>query len=526
MRNFLLPVFLLLAILGANADNGKRTTPLMGWSSWNTYGVHINDSIICSQADALIRRGLKDAGYNYVNVDDGFFGYRDRNGFLLPHPERFPEGLRGLVDYIHHRGLKAGIYTDAGSNTCGSIWQGDTCGVGTAIYGHEKQDAELFFNFWNFDFIKVDYCGALDLGLDEQRRYTEIYNEIKKVAKRDVEINICRWAFPGCWAKDVADSWRISEDIYAEWKSIKLIIGKNMYLSAYASPGKFNDMDMLELGMGLSDNEEEVHFGMWCIMSSPLLIGCDINSINDKTLALLKNKELIAVNQDPTGEQAHVVNYDNGTYTLVRDIKYKGGNNRVVALYNPTDSVRDMNFTSELLGFKGKLSLRDLINKKNVSEQKDSFAYTLQPRSIKIFKVKGRHRIEEKRYEAEWAYMPCFNDLGHDKTPLYLEDENASCGAVIKNVGGTPENYASWQVFSKEGGYYKLRIHYRPLKHSHLYVSTELDKLIEAELENTNSDDFYVTEVPVTLHRGYNEIIMGSKYTWMPEIDYFELIKR
>ena len=260
MRNFLLPVFLFFTLLGASAGNGKRTTPLMGWSSWNTYGVHINDSIISSQADALIRRGLKDAGYVYVNVDDGFFGYRDRNGFLLPHPERFPKGLRGLVDYIHHHGLKAGIYTDAGSNTCGSIWQGDTCGVGTAIYGHEKQDAELFFNFWNFDFIKVDYCGALDLGLDEKRRYTEIYNEIKKVAKRDVEINICRWAFPGCWAKDVSDSWRISEDIYAEWKSIKLIIGKNMYLSAYASPGHFNDMDMLELGMGLTDNEEQVHF--------------------------------------------------------------------------------------------------------------------------------------------------------------------------------------------------------------------------------------------------------------------------
>ena len=234
-----LSLFLLSTItMGAMAQINQLAPPVMGWSSWNTYRIHINEALIKKQADAMVSQGLKEAGYLYVNVDDGFFGWRDENGKLQTHPERFPNGLKCVADYIHSKGLKAGIYSDAGSNTCGSIWDKDPNGVGVGLYGHEKQDADLFFNEWGFDFIKIDYCGAgQSLALEEQKRYTEIRQAIDAVCNRNISLNICRWAFPGTWAKDLARSWRISADITPQWESIKYIIGKNLYLSAYAGGG-------------------------------------------------------------------------------------------------------------------------------------------------------------------------------------------------------------------------------------------------------------------------------------------------
>ena len=253
-----LSLFLLSTItMGAMAQINQLAPPVMGWSSWNTYRIHINEALIKKQADAMVSQGLKEAGYLYVNVDDGFFGWRDENGKLQTHPERFPNGLKCVADYIHSKGLKAGIYSDAGSNTCGSIWDKDPNGVGVGLYGHEKQDADLFFNEWGFDFIKIDYCGAgQSLALEEQKRYTEIRQAIDAVCNRNISLNICRWAFPGTWAKDLARSWRISADITPQWESIKYIIGKNLYLSAYAGGGHYNDMDMLEIGRGLKPEED------------------------------------------------------------------------------------------------------------------------------------------------------------------------------------------------------------------------------------------------------------------------------
>lgn len=281
----------LCSIACAQNTNRVFEPPVMGWSSWNTYRVNINDTLIMRQADAMIEKGLKNAGYRYINVDDGFFGGRDEKGIMQPHPTRFPRGMKVVSDHIHSLGLKAGIYSDAGSNTCGSIWDKDMNGVGAGMYGHERQDATLYFNDWNFDFIKIDYCGAgQELNLEEEKRYTEIRQAIDQVGAGHVSINICRWAFPGTWARKLARSWRISPDIAPNWKSVKYIIGKNLYLSAYAGEGHYNDMDMLEIGRGLAPNEEEVHFGMWCILASPLLIGCDLTTISEASLNLLKMK--------------------------------------------------------------------------------------------------------------------------------------------------------------------------------------------------------------------------------------------
>ena len=200
MKKYFIPAaltfFRLLCITCAFAQD--IDPPVMGWSSWNTYRVNIKDELIRRQADAAVRLGLRDAGYIYINIDDGFFGGRDSEGNLVTHPERFPDGLEGTVDYIHARGMKAGIYSDAGCNTCGSMWDNDALGVGVGFYGHEKQDADMYFNRWGFDFIKIDYCGAgQHLNLEEQERYSTICTAIREVCDRDISINICRWAFPG-----------------------------------------------------------------------------------------------------------------------------------------------------------------------------------------------------------------------------------------------------------------------------------------------------------------------------------------
>ena len=201
MRRFYY-LFLLLVI---PAFSIAENPPLMGWSSWNTYGFQINDSVIKAQADAMVALGFKECGYNHINIDDGFFGGRDEGGKLLIHPTRFPNGLRPLVDYIHSLGLKAGIYSDAGSNTCASYWgqPKDTIGIGVGLYGHDTEDMQLYFNELNFDFIKVDYCGADannnadGLDLDVEQRYKEIAAAILATGRTDITWNICRWAFPG-----------------------------------------------------------------------------------------------------------------------------------------------------------------------------------------------------------------------------------------------------------------------------------------------------------------------------------------
>lgn len=139
--------------------------PVMGWSSWNTYRVNISDSLIMKQADAMVEKGLKDVGFQYINVDDGFFGYRDEKGKMHVHPKRFPNGMKMVADYIHSKGLKAGIYSDAGSNTCGSFWNHDVGGIGAGLYGHERQDADLYFNDWGFNVVRMvsPYTWAPDL---------------------------------------------------------------------------------------------------------------------------------------------------------------------------------------------------------------------------------------------------------------------------------------------------------------------------------------------------------------------------
>ena len=530
MRN----LFLTLAFGLCSGVFAQNTTvfesPIMGWSSWNTYRVHINDTLIIRQADAMVQKGLKEVGYSYVNIDDGFFGWRDEKGVMRTHPERFPNGLKGVADHIHSLGLKAGIYSDAGSNTCGSIWDKDMNGIGSGLYGHEFQDATLYFKEWGFDFIKIDYCGAgQELNLEEEKRYTEIRQAIDNLGCGHVSINICRWAFPGTWARNLARSWRISADIRPEWGSVKYIIDKNLYLSAYAGEGHYNDMDMLEIGRGLKPEEEEVHFGMWCIMSSPLLIGCDLTTIPETSLKLLKNKELIALNQDPLGLQAYVVQHENEGYVLVKDIERKRGNVRAVALYNPSDTICSFTVPMNILELGGKVKARDLVKHQDLPEIKGGVLNReLPPHSVLILRMESEKRLEATVYEAEWAYLPCFNDLG--KTPksiVYAPLHEASGGMKVSYLGGRKEDFAEWkEVYSEQGGEYEMTIRYVPKADRKLEVCVNNEKRILLDsLSADETQKIASITVPVHLKAGNNKIRMGSSFCWAPDIDCFTLKK-
>ncbi|MBQ8735641.1 MAG: alpha-galactosidase [Bacteroidaceae bacterium] len=510
------------------SDDKAFLPPLMGWSSWNTYFVDISEELIKKQADAMVATGLKDAGYQYINIDDGFFGFRDKDGKMTYNAERFPNGMRVVSDYIHSLGLKAGIYSEGGDNTCGSMYNAEKSGVGAGFYGHDQQDADVYFKDWNFDFIKIDYCGGKELGLPERERYESIVKAIRNTGRTDASINICRWAYPGHWAANIARSWRISSDIQPRWRSVKYIIGKNMYLSAYAGNGGYNDMDMLEIGRGMPLNEEEVHFGMWCIMSSPLLIGCDMTSIPDYSLELLKNKELIAINQDVLGLQAYVAQRNGDAYVLVKDIETKRGTKRAVAFYNSSDSACDITVPFKTLELGGKVQVRDLIKHKDIGTFEGEMSHTLPGRSVLICTMQAELRLEPEVYEAEWAFLPCFDDLGHNPRIIrYSQAPDCSGGVKVAYVGAKKENRVVWrEVYSEKGGEYEMAVSYCSAKDKKLQISVNGT---EYSFEKLNSGDWNkpaVLKLTVNLKPGYNEISMGCDYSWGPDIDKFELRKK
>ena len=369
----------------------KPQTPIMGWSSWNNFHVNINEEVIKAQADFMVSSGMAAAGYSYVNIDDGFFGGRDTKGNLLVHPIRFPNGMKVISDYIHSKGLKAGIYAEAGINTCASHWDKDTIGVGSGLRGHDRKDLKLMLKDWNYDFIKVDWCGGDWLGLDVETRYTQIANVIKDINPNTV-FNICRWEFPGKWALQIADSWRISGDISNEFSSIMHIIDLNADLWKYASPGHVNDMDMLQVGRGMSYDEDKTHFTMWCMMNSPLLAGNDLRSMSKQTIEILTNKKIIALNQDPLVYQARRL-VDNGDLEVwAKPLVSTMSGKVAVTLLNRSNKTATINFDLKTVGIdasKG-FSYRDLWAKKDFASSKNNtVSFEVPKHGVVVLTVDG-----------------------------------------------------------------------------------------------------------------------------------------
>ena len=515
-----------------------QNPPLMGWSSWNTYGYQINDSVLKAQADAMVDLGFKDCGYNHINIDDGFFGGRDESGKLLIHPTRFPNGLRPLVDYIHGKGLKAGIYSDAGRNTCASYWgePKDTIGIGVGLYGHDAKDFDLYFNELDFDFIKIDYCGAdagnnaEGLDLDVEQRYKEIAAAIKATGRTDITWNICRWAFPGTWVCNLVDSWRTTEDIYLGWASIKSIIGQSLYLSAYASPGHYNDMDMLEVGRGLTDEEDKTHFGMWCMMSSPLLIGCDMHDIKGNALALMQNKELIALDQDPLGLQAYVVKRENGGYILVKDVEEMHAPKRAIAFYNPTDEEIFMSIDFNDVELGGTVKVRDLFEKQDKGTHKDSYKVNVPAHGTRIYKLEAEKRLERTLYEAETAWLSAYQEIKNNEafgTAVYSEKSYCSGGVAVGWLGNAAGNDLQWRnVFSAEGGKYTLRVFFITGENRSMTLSVNGKEVSTYTGNSGGWSTVGYTDFEVTLNKGNNLVRLHNATGWMADIDRMELTKQ
>ncbi|EPS61200.1 glycosyl hydrolase family-like protein, partial [Genlisea aurea] len=278
--------------------NGLARSPQMGWNSWNYFACNINEDLIRETADALISTGLAKLGYNYVNIDDCWsVPERDSEGQLVPDPKTFPSGIKALADYVHSKGLKLGIYSDAGTFTCA---------VRPGSLNHENDDAKMFAS-WDVDYLKYDNC--YNQGIDPEKRYPPMRDALNSTG-RTIFYSLCEWGVhdPALWAGKVGNSWRTTDDINDSWASFTTIADLNDKWAPYAGPGGWNDPDMLEVGNGgMSYDEYRAHFSLWALMKSPLLIGCDVRNMSPETFEILSNEEVIAVNQDSLGVQGRKV---------------------------------------------------------------------------------------------------------------------------------------------------------------------------------------------------------------------------
>ncbi|MDB4297499.1 glycoside hydrolase family 27 protein [Flavobacteriaceae bacterium] len=290
----------------------RQQTPIMGWSSWGLYQNDISEDIIKNQANALLTKGLKDVGFSHVNIDHGYSGGRDQKGDLISHPTKFPNGIKNLVADIHSKGLKVGLYTDAGINTCASYWNNDTISVGSGLYRHDKQDLTKMLLDWKIDHLRVDWCGAEWLDLEDEHRFTEISEEIKEI-RNDVTYAVSKWDFPGLWVTKAADSWRLAADNTDDFEYLMSIADKNANFWKFCTPGHFNDMGELQVGKSMSFEEDKAHFTMWAALNSPLLLSNDLTKISDETLSIITNKDIINLNQDSFAYQARRLMRFDGT---------------------------------------------------------------------------------------------------------------------------------------------------------------------------------------------------------------------
>lgn len=330
----------LLGSLTASAQKweGLADTPPMGWNSWNKFACDIDENLIREVADAMVASGLADAGYLYINLDDCWHASeRDADGFPQCDTTRFPSGMKALTDYVHSLGLKIGIYSDAGRQTCGGRF---------GSYGHEYQDA-LQYARWGFDYLKYDWCFTEHI--DPKGAYA-LMRDALRAAGRPILFSMCEWgtAKPWEWAAQTAHLWRTTGDIglsfseqlvHDSWEqnSVLRCLDLNAPLRKYAGPGHWNDPDMLEVGNGLTENQDRAHFTLWCMMASPLILGNDIRAMSPQTAAIVMNREVIAIDQDPLGVQGLRYATDEGVEYWFKPLE---GGDWAVCLFNRTQEPR------------------------------------------------------------------------------------------------------------------------------------------------------------------------------------------
>lgn len=314
---------LVLANLFAQKYEGLAMTPPMGWNSWNTFQTNINEQLVKDVVDRLVTSGMKEAGYTYVVLDDGWMA-KERDsitGDLVPDLKKFPSGMKALINYVHEKGLKFGLYNCAGTKTCAGY-------PGTR--GYEYQDARFYAGL-GIDYLKYDWCNTQ--GINAKEAYKTMSLALKK-AGRPIVFSLCEWGDnqPWEWAKDVGNLWRISGDIancfdcivdHGSWKDwgVTYVIDMRKNIRQYSGPDHWNDFDMMEVGHGMSNAEDRAHFSMWCMLASPLIAGNDLRNMTQETINVLTNKNVIAINQDKKGVQAFLQQQKDSVDTWIKPLQ-------------------------------------------------------------------------------------------------------------------------------------------------------------------------------------------------------------
>ncbi|GII25991.1 glycoside hydrolase family 27 protein [Planosporangium mesophilum] len=324
--------------------NGLALTPPMGWNDWNAYGCNVSETLVKQTADKMVSSGLAAAGYQYVNIDDCWMQHsRDAAGNLQPDYGKFPDGISGTAAYVHSKGLKLGIYEDAGTATCAGY---------PGSLGHETQDAKLFAS-WGVDYLKYDNCN--NNGSSTTQQYISRYSAMRDALAatgRPIVYSICEWGInaPWTWAGNVGNLWRTTGDIQPNYSSMLSIFHQNVGLSSYAGPGAWNDPDMLEVGNGMSATEDRAEFSLWAEMAAPLLAGNNLVNASATTLSILGNKAVIAVDQDPLGKQGRMVSSSGGLDVLAKQLS--NGDVSVV-LFNENSSAATITTSVSAIGKSG-----------------------------------------------------------------------------------------------------------------------------------------------------------------------------
>ncbi|HTF24205.1 MAG TPA: glycoside hydrolase family 27 protein [Candidatus Limnocylindria bacterium] len=365
---------LLAPATSAQTSASLAPTPPMGWNSWNKFGCNVSDKLIREMADAVVSSGMQAAGYQYVNIDDCWQVSRDASGTIVADPARFPSGIKALADYVHGKGLKLGIYTDAGTGTCekrpGSL-------------NHEVQDAKAYAS-WGIDYVKIDWCNAE--GLDPEVQYAKLRDALAN-SGHPIVFSICNWGVktPWRWGPATGNLWRTTGDINDTYDRMSLIGFAQNGLEKFAGPGHWNDPDMLEVGNGgMKRDEYRTHMALWALLAAPLLAGNDLRNMSPETKELLLNSEVLAVDQDAKGVQGHRV-WEEGPLEIW--VKPLADGSHAVGLFNRSESATQMTLDFKSIGAPASAKLRDLLDHKDLGTAQNSYSAEVPTHGVVLVKV-------------------------------------------------------------------------------------------------------------------------------------------
>jgi alpha-galactosidase len=368
-------------------------TPPMGWNSWNKFGCNVNEVMILQMAEAMVSSGMKDAGYQYIVIDDCWQVGRDSLGNIVADTQRFPSGIKAVANYIHGIDLKFGIYSDAGTLTCAGR---------SGSLGYEYQDARTYAA-WEVDYLKYDWCNTGDKSAPDSYR---LMRDALYKAGRPIVFSICEWGGrkPWLWAKDIGHLWRTTFDIRDCWdcgekmlhNDIQIenyigftkILDQQVGLESYAGPGHWNDPDMLEVGNGgMTISEYRAHFSLWCILAAPLIAGNDLRNMTPEIVEILTNREVIAVNQDSLGIQGSKVRDDGDIEVWAKQLK---DGSRAVVLFNRGQAETKITVSWNEIGYPNHLSakVRDLWLKKDLGKHKGHFTGTVPSHDVVMVNIR------------------------------------------------------------------------------------------------------------------------------------------